>query len=231
MDVVSNYEKVKSEVEEACREANRDPNEVLLLPVSKTKPIEMLESLYDAKKTPFGENHVQEIVEKSALHPEYEFHMIGHLQTNKVNKVVGKVKMIHSVDSQKLAREISKEAVKKGLIQDILVEINCGDEATKQGFSFAEAESEILAMTELPGISVKGLMCVAPYTENPEENRPLFARMRELLVDINLKISDNSKLNVLSMGMSNDYHVAIQEGATIVRIGTSIFGPREYKGV
>ncbi|MBQ7602271.1 MAG: YggS family pyridoxal phosphate-dependent enzyme, partial [Lachnospiraceae bacterium] len=154
----------------------------------------------------------------------------GHLQTNKVSKVVGKVRMIHSVDSLHLAEAISKEAEKKGIIQDVLVEINVGNEESKYGLSFEEAPETTLLISRLPGIFVRGFMCVAPYVADPEENRPLFRRMKELSVDMERQKSDNILTEFLSMGMTNDYMTAIEEGATHVRIGTALFGPREYKG-
>ena len=230
MDLRENLRVVRENIETACRNAGRDPSHVTLIAVSKTKPIEMMEQFASMGQTVFGENHVQEIVEKYALHPEYEYHMIGHLQTNKVSKVVGKVKMIHSVDSLHLAAAISREAVKKGIIQKILVEINAGNEESKYGFSFEEAPEMTLRIAELPGLLVKGFMCVAPYVPDPEENRPLFRRMKELSVDTSGQKFNNILTEILSMGMTNDYMTAIEEGATHVRIGTALFGPREYKG-
>lgn len=231
MNIRENYEQVIRSIAEACKNAGRDEKSVRLVAVSKTKPIEMLEAVNALGQTLFGENHVQEIVEKSALHPEYEFHMIGHLQTNKVRQVVGRVKLIHSVDSLHLAEAISKEAKKRGITQEILIEINVGNEESKYGFSFSEAAEETRKIADLPNLLIRGFMCVAPFTENPEENRPLFRKMRELAVDISRENRDNIKADLLSMGMSNDYRVAIEEGATLVRIGTAIFGPRVYQGV
>ena len=230
MDLSENLKIVRENIEKACLRADRDPSEVTLIAVSKTKPVEMMEAFAALGQTVFGENHVQEIVEKEALHPEYEFHMIGHLQTNKVSKVVGKVRMIHSVDSLHLAEAISKDAVRKGIRQEILIEINAGNEESKYGFSFEEAPEKALQIAALPGVSVRGFMCVAPFVEDPEENRRLFRRMKELSVDMQRQKSDNILTDILSMGMTNDYMTAIEEGATHVRIGTALFGPREYKG-
>lgn len=230
MDLKENLRIVRNNIETACRIAGRDPDSVTLVAVSKTKPVEMMEAFHDLGITVFGENHVQEIVEKYAVHPEYEYHMIGHLQTNKVSKVVGKVRLIHSVDSLHLAQAVSKEAVRKGLTQEILIEINAGNEESKYGLSFEEAPETTLQIAELPGLIVKGFMCVAPFVSDPEENRPLFRRMKELSVDMRLEKSDNIQTRILSMGMTNDYMTAIEEGATHVRIGTALFGPREYKG-
>lgn len=231
MNLSENYEKVNKTMEEACEKAGRARKDVTLLAVSKTKPIEMMEAFAALGQNVFGENHVQEIVEKSALHPEYEYHMIGHLQTNKVKQVVGKVALIHSVDSVHLAEAISKEALKKGLVQDVLIEINVGNEESKYGFTFEEAEAGIRAISALPGLRIRGLMCVAPNRDDPEENRPLFRKMVQFAVDIDEKKYDNVMTDVLSMGMTKDYRVAIEEGATHVRVGTALFGPREYKGV
>ena len=230
MDLHENLRIVRERIAEAARRSGRNPEAVTLIAVSKTKPVWMMEEFAAEGQTVFGENHVQEIVEKYALHPEYEYHMIGHLQTNKVSKVVGKVRMIHSVDSVHLAEAISKEAEKKGIIQDVLVEINVGNEESKYGLSFEEAPETTLLISRLPGIFVRGFMCVAPYVADPEENRPLFRRMKELSVDMERQKSDNILTEFLSMGMTNDYMTAIEEGATHVRIGTALFGPREYKG-
>ncbi len=230
MDLHENLRIVRERIAEAARRSGRNPEDVTLIAVSKTKPVWMMEEFAAEGQTVFGENHVQEIVEKYALHPEYEYHMIGHLQTNKVSKVVGKVRMIHSVDSVHLAETISKEAQKKGIVQDILVEINVGNEESKYGLNFEEAPETTLLISRLPGIFVRGFMCVAPYVADPEENRPLFRRVKELSVDMERQKSDNILTEFLSMGMTNDYMTAIEEGATHVRIGTALFGPREYKG-
>ena len=230
MDLLENYRKVRENIEKACLAAGRGPETVHLIAVSKTKPVEMMEAFAGMGQTVFGENHVQEILAKYAVHPEYEYHMIGHLQTNKVPKLIGKVRMIHSVDSLHLAEHISREALKKGLVQEILIEVNVGNEESKYGFSFEEAEEMALRIAELPGIRVRGFMCVAPFVKDPEENRPLFGRMRELLVDTQNQKADNIYADFLSMGMTNDYMTAIEEGATHVRIGTALFGARDYKG-
>ena len=230
MDLSENLRIVRENIEKACRISDRDPGEVTLIAVSKTKPVEMMEQFASMGQRVFGENHEQEIVEKYAVHPEYEYHMIGHLQTNKVAKVVGRVKMIHSVDSLHLAAAISREALKKKIRQEILVEINVGNEESKYGFGFEEAMEKTLEIAKLPGLYVRGFMCVAPFVEDPEENRMLFRRMKELSVDMQRQKSDNILTDILSMGMTNDYMTAIEEGATHVRIGTALFGPREYKG-
>ena len=230
MDLRENLRTVQENIRKACEASGRDTQEVTLIAVSKTKPVEMMEVFAGMGQTIFGENHVQEIVEKYAVHPEYEYHMIGHLQTNKVSKVVGKVRMIHSVDSLHLLKAISKDAVRKGLVQDVLIEINVGNEESKYGLSFDEVPEMLSEAALLPGITVRGFMCVAPFVKDPEENRPLFRRMKELFIDTKKQKADNICVTFLSMGMTNDYMTAIEEGATHVRIGTALFGPREYKG-
>jgi len=204
-------------------------NQVTLVAVSKTKPIEDIEMIYELGVRDFGENKVQELVDKyEKLPKDIRWHMIGHLQTNKVKYIIDKVALIHSVDSIKLAVEISRQAVKKNVTAHILIEINTGDEESKFGVAYDEALPLIEEITKLPNIVVDGLMAVAPYVENSEENRQYFVKMRELYVDIIEKNIDNVNMNVLSMGMSGDYPVAIEEGATHVRVGTGVFGERDY---
>ena len=225
-ELKKNYETVLNNIREAALSAGRDPASVRLIAVSKTKPVSMMRELYALGQREFGENHVQEILEKREEFPEAVYHMIGHLQRNKVRQVVGKAVMIHSVDSIRLAEEISKESVKRGLISPVLLEINVGNEESKYGFRFDETEEAVRAFSLLPGISPRGFMCVAPYVADPEENRPLFHKMCDLAVDIRTKNIDNIHIDELSMGMTNDYRVAVQEGATIVRVGTALFGSR-----
>ena len=225
------YERVRERIAAACERAGRDPADVTLIAVSKTKPVDMMRAFYALGQRDFGENHVQELVAKEAVFPEANYHMIGHLQTNKVKQVVGKTVLIHSVDSVHLAEAVSKESVKKGLTSAILLEINAGNEASKYGFSFEEAKEAAAVIAGLPNLKICGLMCVAPFVADPEENRAVFRKMRELSVDMESQKSDNISMNVLSMGMTNDYEVAIEEGATHVRIGTALFGQRDYGGV
>lgn len=200
-----------------------------LIAVSKTKPVEMLREVYDAGCRDFGENKVQEILDKYEQLPnDIRWHMIGHLQTNKVKYIIDKVYMIHSVDSVKLAREISKEAVKKGVCVKILLEVNVAGEETKFGFTPEEVKSMVKEILLLPGIEVCGLMTIAPYVENTEDNRQYFACLRQILIDIRGENTDNIIGEHLSMGMSGDYSVALEEGATLIRVGTGIFGERNY---
>lgn len=223
-----NIEFVEKEITEACSRAERDRNQVSLIAVSKTKPVGMLQEAYDAGIRDFGENRVQELMEKMPVLPaDIRWHMIGHLQRNKVKYIVGKVWMIHSVDSLALAEEISKEAVKKQVTVRILLEVNVAEEESKFGVTVQEALGLAEAAAKLPGIRVEGLMTIAPYTEVPEENRIYFQRLKQLSVDIYDKNIDNVNMNVLSMGMTGDYSIAVEEGATYVRVGTGIFGERK----
>ncbi len=230
MSIKGNLEAVEKNIVNACETAGRDRSEVTLIAVSKTKPVEMLQEAYDAGIRDFGENKVQELTDKYDKMPsDIRWHMIGHLQRNKVKYIVDKVAMIHSVDSLALAEEISKQAIKKGVDNvDILVEVNIGDEDSKFGVVYNQAIEFVDKIITLPNITVRGFMCVAPIALNPDENRHYFSQMKQLCVDINAKMGNNSSVNVLSMGMTGDYQVAIEEGATLVRVGTGIFGERDY---
>ena len=192
-----------------------------LIAVSKTKPVSDILEAYEAGVRDFGENHVQEILEKiDKLPNDIRWHMIGHLQTNKVKDIVDKVYLIHSVDTIKLAKEIDKQAKKKDLVVNILLELNIANEESKYGFKVEELDAAIKEIRLLSNVNVEGLMCVAPYTPTPEDNRKYFKEM------YNLKNKYN--LDILSMGMSNDYLIADEEHSTYVRIGTKIFGERDY---
>ena len=200
-----------------------------LIAVSKTKPVELLQQAYDAGARDFGENKVQEIMAKYDQLPEdIRWHMIGHLQTNKVKYIVDKVHLIHSVDSVKLAMEIEKEAAKKDIIVNILVQVNVANEDTKFGLDNSEVTNIVEEIAKLPHIRIKGLMTIAPFVDDGEENRKYFNELKQLSVDIKAKNIDNVCMDMLSMGMSGDYTTAIEEGATHVRVGTSIFGVRNY---
>ena len=224
-----NLVSVQKNIEESCERAGRNAEDVRLIAVSKTKPIEALKEAYEAGCRDFGENKVQELTEKyEELPKDIRWHMIGHLQRNKVKYLVGRVYMIHSVDSVKLAEEISREAVKKNVTVPILVEVNVAGEESKFGTSVREAEMLVREIAALPGISVRGLMTIAPYVEKAEDNRQYFVNLRQLSVDIKKKNIDNVCMDVLSMGMTGDYTVAVEEGATYVRVGTGIFGERDY---
>ena len=224
-----NIKTAQKNIEKACQNASRDPGEVTLIAVSKTKPVSMLMEAYQCGCREFGENKVQELVEKYQIMPkDIHWHMIGHLQRNKVKYIVDKVALIHSVDSLRLAEEISKEAVKKGLTVSVLIEVNIAGETSKFGTAAEETTELVRQAALLPGIRIKGLMTIAPFVENSEENRQYFEILRQLAVDITKKNIDNVNMNVLSMGMTGDYMVAVEEGATMVRIGTGIFGERQY---
>lgn len=225
-------DQVENDIKNACERAGRDAKDVTLIAVSKTKPVSMLKEAYDAGCRHFGENKVQELVDKYEVMPrDIKWHMIGHLQRNKVKYIVDKVYLIHSVDSVRLAEEISKEAVKKKIRVNILIEVNVSGEESKFGVSPQEAEALITEISNLPGISIKGLMTIAPYVENAEENRQYFEKLRQLSVDIMNKNIDNVSMDMLSMGMTGDYQVAVEEGASCVRVGTGIFGERDYTAV
>ena len=225
----NNLKQVRIHMEEACQHAGRASDEVTLIAVSKTKPVSLLTEAYEEGCRHFGENKVQELVDKYEVMPkDIKWHMIGHLQRNKVKYIVDKVFLIHSVDSLKLAEEISKEAVKKNVTVSVLIEVNVAEEESKFGVKMQEAEALIRSIAPLPGIRIEGLMTIAPYVEVSEENRQYFALLKQLSVDISSKNIDNVNMNVLSMGMTGDYMVAIEEGASYVRVGTGIFGERRY---
>lgn len=224
-----NYENIEAEIKKACERAGRKREDVLLISVSKTKPLAMVEEAVKLGYQVFGENKVQELTDKyENISKPVCWHMIGHLQTNKVKYIVDKADYIHSVDSLRLAKEIQKEAAKKNVVCKILLEVNVADEATKFGLRTEEVEDFILQIKDFPNILICGFMTIAPYVKNPEDNRMYFRTLRHLLLDINSKNIDNVNMNVLSMGMTNDYQVAIEEGSTMVRIGTGIFGERDY---
>lgn len=224
-----NLYEVRTNIENVCKKAKRGTDEVTLIAVSKTKPVEMLQEAYAEGCRDFGENKVQELVDKYEVMPkDIKWHMIGHLQRNKVKYIVDKVYMIHSVDSLRLAEEISKEACKKNVTVSVLIEVNVAGEETKFGVMPSELEELVRQIAVLPGIAVKGLMTIAPFVDDPEDNRRYFASLKQLSVDITKKNIDNITMNVLSMGMTGDYTVAIEEGASFVRIGTGIFGERQY---
>ena len=224
-----NLKEVERRIEAACKRAGRSRDEVTLIAVSKTKPVSMLQEAYDLGVRVFGENKVQEIRDKyEALPKDIEWHMIGHLQTNKVKYIVDKVKLIHSVDSLRLAETIEHEAEKHGCTADILLEVNVAEEESKFGLKMDEVIPLAEKISQFSHVNLRGLMTIAPFVDNPEKNRTIFADLQKLYVDIKEKNIDNGTVSILSMGMTNDYEVAIEEGATMVRIGTGIFGARDY---
>jgi len=222
-------ENVEKNIQAACDRAGRKREDVTLIAVSKTKPVPVLEEAYDLGVRVFGENKVQELSDKyDVMADDIKWHMIGHLQRNKVKYIVDKVELIHSVDSIRLAEEIEKEAAKKNCIVNVLIEVNVAEEESKFGVKVEEVESLVYDISKLGHIRVCGLMTIAPFVENAEENRDIFASLRKLSVDIGAKNIDNVTMSMLSMGMTNDYEIAIEEGATMVRVGTGIFGERQY---
>ena len=226
--LIERYNEVKKHVEEACKRVGRDPREVTVIAVSKTKPLEMVEELRKEKVLDFGENKVQEILTKEPELPEdIRWHMIGHLQRNKVRQVVGKAALIQSIGSEALLREVEKEAARQQLVQDILLEVNIGGEEAKSGFAPEETEAAAVLARELPHVRVRGLMTIPPVETVPHGNLVYFEKMHRLYVDINGKIYDN-KLEYISMGMSGDFADAIRAGSNMVRVGTAIFGARDY---
>lgn len=227
MEIQTNLLEIQNQIHESCLKVGRDPKEVTLVAVSKTKPIEMLQEAYKAGSRCFGENKVQELISKIPQMPkDIDWHLIGHLQTNKVKQVIGKTCLIHSVDSIKLAKEIEKESEKNNLVTDILLEVNVAKEESKFGFFLEEVEEALHLTGQLPHIRVSGLMTIAPFVANAEENRSVFRKLYEFYVDMKTKNIDNGTMTVLSMGMTGDFTVAVEEGATMVRVGTGIFGAR-----
>ena len=227
--ILENIKQVEENIIKSCEKVGRDPKEVTLIAVSKTKPYTAIEEALPSGVLDYGENKVQELTEKYEILPkDIRWHMIGHMQRNKVKYLVGKVELIHSVDSLRLANQIETEFAKKNEIANILIEVNMANEESKFGITSETTEQLVREISKLEHIRIKGLMTIAPYTDNPETNRVYFRNMKKLSVDIEEKNIDNVSMNVLSMGMTGDYQVAIEEGATMVRVGTGIFGERNY---
>ena len=227
-----NLKQVEENIEKACERAGRKREEVTLIAVSKTKPVPMLEEIYEEGIRTFGENKVQELVEKYDEMPkDIKWHMIGHLQRNKVKYIVDKVALIHSVDSYRLAEEINVQAKKHGVIVPILIEVNVAEEDSKFGVKLNETMQLAEEISFLENVRIEGLMTIAPFVENAEDNRMYFRQLKQLSVDIDAKNIDNVHMKILSMGMTGDYTVAIEEGATMIRVGTGIFGARNYNNI
>lgn len=220
---------VQKRIAAACQRAGRDSREVTLIAVSKTNPVTMIEEIMAEGVVDFGENKPQELKDKYEILPKnLKWHMIGHLQRNKVKYVIDKACMIHSVDSLRLAETIQQEAGKLDLIMPVLIEVNIAREESKFGVSPEETEELVRQVAQLPNLRVEGLMTIAPFVEIAERNRVYFSNLRKLYVDIKSKNIDNVNMCNLSMGMTGDYEIAIEEGATLVRVGTGIFGERNY---
>lgn len=228
--VKENLMEVESRVQEACRRAGRPREDVLLIAVSKTKPVELIREIMETGTKDFGENKVQEMCNKiEEIKEPLNWHLIGHLQRNKVKYIVDKACLIHSVDSIRLAEEIQKEAVKKGVQKvSVLIEVNMAQEESKDGISASETEELVREIAKLPNLQIRGLMTIAPFVENPEENRVHFQAMRRLRDQLKAMNIPGVEMEALSMGMTNDFEVAIEEGATMIRVGTAIFGERNY---
>lgn len=228
--LLDNLKDVEERIQAACDRSGRKREDVLLVAVSKTKPVEMIEEVMTAAIVDFGENKPQELRDKYEVLPKnLRFHMIGHLQTNKIKYVIDRVVLIHSIDSIHLAEAVNAEAKKHNRIMPVLVEVNVAQEESKSGFLVEKTENAIREIAKLSNIRVEGLMTIAPFVENAEENRQYFVKLRKLSVDIAAKNIDNVTMHHLSMGMTGDYEVAIEEGATMVRVGTGIFGERNYQ--
>lgn len=223
-----NYKDVLDRLYAAAEKSGRSAEDITLLAATKTVDADTVNYAIKKGITHIGENRVQELLSKYSLLNPAHSHFIGHLQTNKVKDIIDKVEMIESVDSLKLAKEISKQAGKHGLVMNILAEINIGGEESKSGFAPKDAENAVKEIAKLPNIHIKGLMCIPPVANKPEEARKYFRKMYKLFLDIGAKNIDNSDMSVLSMGMSGDFDIAVSEGANLVRVGTSLFGKRNY---
>ncbi len=223
-----NYKTITQNIAVAAEKSGRKYEDITLLAATKTVGTDVINYAIKLGIEFIGENRVQEFLSKYEAYAPVHKHFIGHLQTNKVKDIIDKVELIHSVDSYRLAQEISKQAVKRGIVVDILLEINIGNEQSKSGFLFDEAVEAVQKIAGFDGVRVKGLMAIPPICETPEQNRVYFAKMKKLFVDIQGKKIDNSSMDILSMGMSDDYEIAISEGANMIRLGTALFGKRNY---
>jgi len=224
-----NYKTVLDHVKIACEKSGRNPSQVTVVAVSKTKPLEMIEDAILAGMSIFGENKPQEIRDKTAkVSKEVHWHMIGKLQSNKIKYVIESCELIHSIDSLKLAMSLNKEALKRNRHVNVLLQVNVSGEVSKSGFTVEQLYNQLEEIALLSHVHVQGLMTIPPFVTNPEDNRKYFKQLREISIDIKSKNIDNITMNALSMGMTGDYPVAIEEGATYVRVGTGIFGERNY---
>lgn len=228
-DIQVNIADIKEEIKQICQSCDRNPEDITLIVVTKTVDPERINYAVDCGVSNLGENKVQEIMDKyETVSKNIKWHLIGHLQTNKVKYIIDKVELIHSVDSVKLAEEISKRAEKYDITKDVLVQINVAEEETKFGIKLEEAVNFVKSISEFDNIRIKGLMTIAPYSDNPEGVRLVFRKLREKFDELSQMNLPNTEMKYLSMGMSNDYHIAIEEGANMIRIGTAIFGKRNY---
>ena len=223
-----NYKYIVEKIAYAAQKSGRKPQDITLLAATKTVDISIINYAISSGITYIGENRVQEFLSKYQDFLPVNKHFIGHLQTNKVKDIIDKVELIHSVDSYRLAQEISKQAVKHDIVAEILLEINIGNEQSKSGFAYEQTEEAVEKISKLENVKIKGIMAIPPICEKAEQNRQYFAKMKKLFIDIGDKKIDNSSMDILSMGMSDDYEIAIEEGATMVRLGTALFGRRNY---
>ena len=230
MSISENIADIRSKIDQAAREVGRDPKEILLCAATKMNDAQAVQEAIAAGVDCCGENRVQEFTQKLAqnAYAGAPVHFIGHLQTNKVRQVVGKVDLIQSVDSLRLLDAIQKEAAKQNITQDILLEINIGNETSKTGFLTHEIHEILQNISNYPNIRLRGLMAIPPICQDSTENRKFFQEIYNLSVDITTKKYDNVWVDILSMGMSGDYREAIRCGSTMIRVGTAIFGPRDY---
>lgn len=227
-NIEKNLESIRQNIKNSALKIGKAEKDIILLGVTKTIDTNKINILKNLGVSNFGENKAQELLAKYNEIDNCNWHFIGHLQTNKVKQIIDKVSLIHSVDTLKLAEEINKKAKEINKKMDILIEINIANELSKNGIKCEDAENFAKNLLQFPNLSLKGLMCVAPFVENPQHNREFFKKMKNLFIDINEKNKHNICMDYLSMGMTNDYTVAIEEGANIVRIGTGIFGERNY---
>lgn len=228
-DIKNNLDDISSRIKAAAEKSGRRAEDIKLIAVTKTVEVERIKQVYDYGILNMGENRVQELMDKYDKLPlDCKWHLIGHLQTNKVKYIIDKVEMIHSVDSIELAKEINSKAAKCGKKMDILLQVNVSGEESKFGVRPEEVYDKIDIISQMTSIALRGLMTIAPYAQNPQDIRPVFRNLYNIYIDIKNKRIDNVNMDYLSMGMSNDFEVAIEEGANIVRIGTDIFGKRDY---
>jgi pyridoxal phosphate enzyme (YggS family) len=232
MDIAANLARIREQIETTCRQCGRNPAEVRLVAVAKTQPVEQVEEALAAGQTLIGESYVQELVAKTdRIRSQAEWHFIGHLQSNKVKYLVGRVALIHSIDRLSLAREIDRQWGKAGLTAEVLLQVNLGEEESKSGTTLEDAENLARRIAPLRNVRLRGLMTLPPYSPDPEDVRPYFRRLRELADHLATCDLPGVEMEELSMGMSHDYPVAIEEGATLIRIGTAIFGERQPRPV
>ena len=224
-----NLADVLERLDNALTKTGKRRDDIILLAATKTVDSETINYAISKGIVYIGENKVQELLSKENDISECHRHFIGHLQTNKVKDIINKVEMIHSVDSLKLAKEISKQAVKNQKTMNILLEVNIAGEESKWGFTVEETEQAVREIGKLPNLKIRGLMAIPPICNDAEENRPYFEGMKKLFVDISTKNIDNSSMDILSMGMSDDFDIAVSEGANLIRLGTALFGKRIYK--